>query len=340
VLLEQKKIKPEVENKDELLDVKKEGVVKHILKWTFQNSKFLLIPASRLEELTQRQVEYEKLKSKRKFLPKLKSPLTLLGIIVIFSVITLAIFGHWIAPYSFAEANGIFPGPYDPPSAQHLLGTSMLGRDVLSRMIYGTTTSLTIALPAVVIGVVLGVFLGIFSAYYGGWIDSLIMRIMDILLAFPGLILAMVLIRLFGQRVEIIITIWGLMGIPFYSRLIRGSVLQAKNLPYIQAAKAVGAGKFRIMFRHILPNCIQPIIISFSFDIGSMVLNLAALAYLGFSDPHLIEWGHDINLASTNLYIAPWASIGPGIMIIIFVLGFMLLGDGLRDILDPKLRNL
>lgn len=339
MLVEQKHKKIDTEI-DKIKEEQEKNLVKPILKWIIHNFKFLLIPASRIEELTQRQADYESQMSKRKFLHQLKSPLTIVGIIIIFCVVSLAVFGNWLAPYSFEEANGINPNPYSPPSPGHLLGTTMLGRDVLSRVIYGTFTSLTIALPAVIIGLVLGVFIGIISAYYSGWLDTILMRIMDILLAFPGLILAMVLIRLWGQRIEIIITVWGLMGMPFYSRLIRGSVLQAKNLPYVQAAKCVGAGNFRIMFRHILPNCIQPIIISFSFDVGSTVLNLAALAFLGFSDSRLVEWGYDINVARIHLYEAPWASIGPGIMIIIFVLGFMLLGDGLRDILDPKLKNI
>jgi peptide/nickel transport system permease protein len=340
VLIEQKEVKKEIENGEEIQEVKQKDPPKHVLKWISHNFKFLLVPASRLEELTIRQTDYEKLKSKRKFSRLFKSPLTVAGTIIIFCFVSLAVFGHWISPYTFEQANGVFSGTYNPPSTRHIFGTMMLGRDVLARMIFGTYSSLTIALPSVVISVVLGVFIGIFSAYSGGWIDSVIMRIMDIFLAFPGLILAMVLIQLWGQRIEIIMTVWGLLGVPFYARLIRGSVLQAKNLPYVQAAKTVGANKFRIMYKHILPNCIQPIIVSFSFDIGSAVLNLAALAFLGFSDPNMIEWGHDVSYNRIFLYNAPWASLAPGFMIVIYVLGFMLLGDGLRDYLDPKLKNL
>ncbi|MFX0077375.1 MAG: ABC transporter permease [Candidatus Hermodarchaeota archaeon] len=340
MLVEQKQVKEEIEDKEELLKAKEKSSTNNVLKWISQNFKFLLIPASRLDELTLRQADYEKLKSKRNFSRLFKSPLTVVGLTIIFCFVSLAIFGHWISPYTFEEANGVFPGTYNPPSPNHLFGTMMLGRDVLARMIFGTYSSLTIALPSVVISVVLGVSIGTFSAYSGGWIDSVIMRIMDIFLAFPGLILAMVLIQLWGQRIEIIMTVWGFMGVPFYARLIRGSVLQAKNLPYVDAAKTVGASKFRIMFRHILPNCIQPIIVSFTFDIGSAVLNLAALAFLGFYDPNMIEWGHDISYNRIFLYNAPWASLGPGFMIVIYVLGFMLIGDGIRDYIDPKLKNL
>jgi len=166
------------------------------------------------------------------------------------------------------------------------------------------------------------------------------MRIMDIFLAFPGLILAMVFIAIWGQEIQYIMLAWGILGIPYYSRLIRGNVLQARKLPYIEAAKVSGAGNWRIMFKHIMPNVIQPIIISFTFDIGGIILSLAGLAFLGFSDPRMIEWGNDISQARVHLYDAPWASLWPGFIILITVLGFMLVGDGLRDALDPKLKNL
>lgn len=211
---------------------------------------------------------------------------------------------------------------------------------MLARLIFGAYSSLSVALPAIMLSVVGGILVGVIAAYYRGWIDSVLMRICDILLAFPGLILALVVISIVGQQIHIIMIVWGVLGIPYYSRLIRGNVLQARELPYIHAARVAGAGNGRIMFRHILPNVIQPIIISFTFDVGSWVLGLAALSYLGFSDPSMIEWGNDINFARANLYNAPWASLWPGFMILITVLGFMLLGDGLRDALDPRLKNL
>ena len=188
--------------------------------------------------------------------------------------------------------------------------------------------------------VVGGVFLGVIAAYYGGWVDSIIMRIADVFLAFPGLILVLVFVGVFGREIEMIMLIYGFLGIPGYARLIRGNVLQAKELPYVQAAKVAGAGNIRIMFKHILPNVIQPVIIAVTFAIGGFILGLAGLAFLGFSDPIFIEWGADISRAREMLYAAPWASIFPGLMIVITVLGFMLVGDGLRDALDPRLKNL
>ena len=133
---------------------------------------------------------------------------------------------------------------------------------------------------------------------------------------------------------------WGILGIPFYSRLIRGNVLQARELPYVQAARVAGAGNGRIMFRHILPNIIQPIIISVTFDIGGVILGLSGLAFLGFSDTRMIDWGNEISEGRLYFGIAPWASLWPGFFILLAVLGFMLLGDGLRDALDPRLKNL
>lgn len=255
-------------------------------------------------------------------------------------VITLAVFGSWIAPYTFAEADDVYGVYWTEPSPDHILGTTYMGRDVYARMIYGARASLTMALPAIGTSLVAGIVLGVISAYQGGWVDTLIMRVFDVMLAFPALIFAIVIVSIFGRQLNNIIMAYGILGIPYYSRLIRGNVLQAKELPYVQAAKVAGAKNWRIMFKHILPNTIQPIIISFTLDIGGVILSFAGLAFLGYSDPDLIEWGRDINLARGHILTAPWASLWPGVMIIITVLGFMLLGDGLRDALDPKLKNL
>ena len=320
---------------------KKEGTLKSIVLWIFSNIKFLLIPGSRIEELSHRESKYERTVSKRKFIRRLKSSLTILGIIIVISIVTIAVFGHWLSPYTIQEAGkDIFAGSWDPPSSEHPLGQTNFGRDILARIIYGARSSLTVALPAITLSVVVGVILGVISAYYGGWVDSVIMRIGDIFLAFPALVFAIVLVGILGRKMEYIILAYGILGIPYYSRLIRGSVLQARELPYVEAAKVAGAGNWRIMFKHILPNSIQPIIISFTFDIGGVILSFAGLAFLGYSDPTLIEWGRDIDIGRGHLVNAPWAALWPGIMILVTVLGFMLVGDGLRDALDPRLRDL
>ncbi len=316
---------------------KKENVVKNIFEFFIRNLKFLIVPASTIEELTFKEREYEKQVSQRKFIRKLKSALTLLGLFIVFCLVTMAVFPHWLSPYTFAEATGYLFLPFAPPSPEHLLGTTQLGRDVLARIIFGARSSLTVALPAIAMNVIGGVFLGVIAAYYGGWIDSVIMRIADVFLAFPGLILALVFVGIFGKKIQVIMFIYAFLGIPGYSRLIRGNVLQAKELPYVKAAKVAGANNWRIMFKHILPNVIQPVIISVTFAIGGFILGLAGLAFLGFGDPTFVEWGNDISLARENLYDAPWAPLYPGLMILITVLGFMLVGDGLRDALDPRL---
>jgi peptide/nickel transport system permease protein len=316
----EKKMKQEVsfeELEGELEAEEEKSASKAVFKWFFRNIKFLLIPASRLEELTIREREYEKTVSKRRFLKRLKSTLTVIGVILVLYVITLAVFGAWISPYTFAEADDVYGVYWTEPSPAHPLGTTYMGRDVYARMIYGARASLTMALP-----------------------DTIIMRVFDVMLAFPALIFAIVMVSIFGRQLNNIIMAYGILGIPYYSRLIRGNVLQAKELPYVQAAKVAGAKNWRIMFKHILPNTIQPIIISFTLDIGGVILSFAGLAFLGYSDPDLIEWGRDISLARGHILTAPWASLWPGVMIIITVLGFMLLGDGLRDALDPRLKNL
>ncbi len=324
----------------ELEERKEASKIKSILSWIIHNPKFLLIPGYRLEELSIRECEYEKTISKRKFIQRLKSPLTILGILIFFMISTFAIFPEWLSQYTFEEANGLYFGEWKPASLEHPLGTTDFGRDILARLIYGARGSLTIALPSIGFSAVVGVVLGIIAGYYGGSVDSLIMRITDVFLAFPGLILALVFIAIWGPRMECIMLAFGILGVPCYSRLIRGVVLQARELPYIDAARASGSGNWRIIFRHIFPNTIQPIIISLSFNSGGVILALAGLAFLGYSDIRLIEWGNDLNDARLHLYDAPWAAFWPGFMIFITVLGFMLVGDGLRDAFDPRLKNL
>jgi len=321
---------------------KKDNILKQIISWIFTNIKFLIIPGSRLEELTFKEIEYEKTVSKRKFIRRLKSTLTFIGIGIIFVILSFATHAPWISPYDFYYVNSIHPElvNYGPPIPGHPLGLTEFGRDVLARVIWGARSSLLIALPSILLSVALGIVFGMLAGFYGGWVDSVIMRISDVFLAFPGLILVMIVVAIFGQRIEWIMLAYGLLGIPYYSRLIRGSVLQARDLPYIQAARVAGAGNRRLMFRHILPNTIQPVLISFTFDIGGVILSLAGLGFLGYSDPNMVEWGNDIAAAKGRLPIAPWASFWPGLMILLAVLGFMLVGDGLRDALDPRLKSL
>jgi len=312
-----------------------------IARWFYQNIKFLFIPGTKLEDLTAREIEYEKKISKRKFIKRLKSFLTILGIFIIFMIVTFAVFAPWVSPYSEQTLMDYLYNPYAPPSPEHPLGTTQNGRDILGRCIFGARTSLTIALPSLLLSVSVGLVVGVLAGFYGSWVETVLMRIMDILLAFPGLVLVLVFISIWGPRIEYFMLAFGILGIAGYARLIRSSVIQAKELDYVKAARVSGASNTRIMFKHILPNTIQPIIISFTFNIGGVILSLAGLSYIGLGNPDtLIEWGNDIAAAENVFHYAPWALFWPGIMIIITVFGFMLLGDGLRDALDPRLKNL
>jgi ABC-type dipeptide/oligopeptide/nickel transport system permease subunit len=304
-------------------------------------SKFLFQPGKKDEELKKRDFLFNRLRSKRKFASKLNNTLTKIGFIAIFVVISWAVFAPWVARYNYFYVQGIDYSVswYDPPSAAHPFGVSKFGRDVLSRLIWGARSSLSIGLIAIVLASVFGVIVGILSAYQGGLLDSIVMRIVDIIMAFPGLIMIIIIVSILGNEMYYIMLIYGILGIPGYARLIRGSVLQEKTKTYVEASKVSGSSDWRIMFRHILPNCIAPVIVAVTFNIGGIILSLAGLSFLGFGDYALIEWGSDINIARSRLTTAPWASIWPGVGIFITVLGFMLLGDGLRDALDPRLQG-
>ncbi len=301
--------------------------------------KFLIIPFYRPQELSQWEANVNQFKSQRKFFRKLLNPITILGFGIIIFITSMAVFSSWLTPFSYKElAEYTFEGSFSPPSLEHPLGQTLLGRDVLGRIIWGAVTSLTLGSIAILVSVIGGVIIGIISAYIGGIPDSIVMRIFDILLAFPTLIIVFIFISIFGQNINIILIAFGILGIPGYARLIRGSVLQIKEGVFIEAAKVTGANNFKIMFKYILPNVISPIIIAISFDYGGIILGLAGLSFLGLGDPNTIEWGVDINAGRLRLYSAPWASFWPGLMIFITVLGFMLIGDGLRDALDPRLK--
>ncbi|MHA1887422.1 MAG: ABC transporter permease [Candidatus Helarchaeota archaeon] len=302
---------------------------------------FLFVPGKTDLELERRKMLLTRFQSKRKFISKLNNPLTILGFIILFIVLTWAIFAPLITHFDFYAINLVAEGEtgWAPPDDVHILGTAKFGRDVYSRLIWGARSSLTMGLFSIIISVTLGTLLGIYSAYQGGLVDNLIMRLVDIIMAFPGLIIVIIIISILGPSMENILTVYGILGIPGYARLVRGTALQEKNKTYVEAARVSGASNTKIIFRHILPNCLAPVLVSFTFDIGGIILSLAGLAYLGFSDPTLIEWGNDIQYARSKIYKAPYAAFTPGFGILITVLAFMLIGDGLRDAFDPRLQG-
>ncbi len=241
--------------------------------------------------------------------------------------------------------------PYDPyqtaptqtlqqPSFAHLLGTDSLGRDQLSRVIHGTRISLAVAVIAVSISLGGGVSLGLVAGYLGGWLDQIFSRLIDAMLAFPGVLLAIAVTSALGPSLRNAMIAVGLIGIPLYFRLTRGQVLQAREQDYVTAAAVLGSSRIRILLRHILPNIANPMIVAASISSSTSILALAALGFLGIGpQPPDPDWGSMINAASSLLERSPWLSFGPGLAIFLTVFSFSMLGDGLRDALDPRLRN-
>jgi len=228
-----------------------------------------------------------------------------------------------------------------PPGAAHWFGTDDLGRDVLGRVLYGARVSLAVGLIAVSIGLTIGVILGLIAGYRGGWLDLLILRVIDALLAFPGLLLAISITAALGANLRNVMIAIGVVAIPVYTRVTRGQVLQVREREFVEAARTSGASEGRIVLRHILPNILSPLIVQASLSIAFAILAEASLSYLGLgAQPPTPTWGADINHAKgylTNGFW--WQSIGPGLAIMLTVLAFNLLGDSIRDLLDPRLRD-
>jgi peptide/nickel transport system permease protein/dipeptide transport system permease protein len=223
---------------------------------------------------------------------------------------------------------------------KNILGTDDLGRDMLSRLIYGARVSLTLGLVSVGIAFLCGSFLGSLAGYYKGWPDNLIMRFMDILLAFPHILLAIVIVAYLGPGLKNAMMAIGIINIPRFARIVRASVLEEYEKDYVTAAKAVGSGNRRIIFNAIFPNCLAPIIVQASLGFGAAILDAAGLSFLGLgAEPPTAEWGAMIAQGRAMLLRAWWVMTFPGIAILLAVLGFNLFGDGLRDALDPRLRD-
>lgn len=265
----------------------------------------------------------------------IKNRLAVGGLLVIVLFVVMALAAPVIAPYKPDATH--FSVAFQAPSTHHLLGTDDLGRDVLSRIIYGARGSLLSAVLIVVLGLVVGVPLGLVSGYYGGLVDDVIMRLTDAGLAFPGLVLAMALAWVLGPSLFHAILALGVVTIPQFARVTRGQVLEVKSRPYVEASQCLGASPLRVMFRHILVNAATPIIVVATLSIGGALLNVASLSFLGLGPPPPApNWGGMLQTGSQYLTNAPWMSLFPGAAIFLAVLGFNTFGDGIRDIFDPN----
>lgn len=268
----------------------------------------------------------------------------ILGLVIITGFILVAVFAPVLSPHD-PVATSLYdqlkpPVWHETGTWKHILGTDELGRDTLSRIIYGARVSLTVAIVSVGIAFSLGTLLGCISGYYKGMLDSMIMRVMDMILAFPYLLLAIVVVAYLGPSLQNAMMAIGVTYVPRFARIVRGSVLEECEKDYVMAARAVGARDWRIIFINILPNCLGPLIVQTTLSMASAILDAAALSFLGLgAQPPTPEWGGMIARSRALILRASWVMTFPGIAILLAVLGFNLLGDGLRDALDPRLRD-
>jgi len=267
-----------------------------------------------------------------------QSPLAIVGIVIILILILVALFAPFISPFSPDEH--IWNENKEPPSGKHFFGTDETGADVFTKVVWGARISIEIGLIVVLGGLGVGIVLGAFAGFYGGYIDEIIMRITDIFLSVPYLILAMGVAAILGKSIENVMIAMIVVWWPSYTRLVRGQILSVRENQYVEAARSVGARDTSIIFRHILPNSMAPLIVQTTMDLGNAILTAAALSFLGFgAGPGAAEWGRMVSDSRNYFMPAPWMMVFPGLAIFITVLGFNLFGDGLRDILDPRLRR-
>lgn len=266
-----------------------------------------------------------------------RNRLALGGLWVVLLIIFLAVFAPWMAPYSPTQPD--FINLLAPPSTSHLMGTDDLGRDVLSRIIFGTRTSLLAGVISVGIAVAVGLPLGLISGYYRGRLDDLLMRITDAMLSFPFLVLALAITAVLGAGLDRAMIAIGIVFTPAFIRLARGQALSEREQNYVEAARALGAGDGRIISKHILPNSLSPVLVQASLSTAVAITAEAALSFLGLgTQPPTPSWGSMLNFAQSYLGTAPWMAVWPGLAIFVTVLALNLLGDGLREALDPRLR--
>lgn len=265
------------------------------------------------------------------------NPTGALGAVIVIILVITALFAQNIAPYSPTRQGA---PRLQPPSLEHLMGTDGLGRDIFSRVVHGTRVSLYVGLVAVLIALVFGSIIGVIAGYFHGTTDSLLMRLMDMLLAFPGLVLALLIAGLLGQGLTNTMIAVGIVAIPVYARVTRASTFEIINRDYILASRAMGATDWSIISKHVLPNIMVPLIVLVTVSLSTAVLAESSLSFLGLGVvPPNPSWGGMLANGRTTLEIAPWQAIFAGAAIFVTVLAFNFLGDGLRDVLDPRMRG-
>ncbi|MBI3456470.1 MAG: ABC transporter permease [Candidatus Rokubacteria bacterium] len=268
----------------------------------------------------------------------LRNPLVLFGATLVLGLVLLALSADLVSPYDPTEMRVV--NALKPPSAAHPFGTDRFGRDVLSRTIHGSRIALGVALSSIAMAFTVGTLLGVVGGYFGGWPDLALGRVMDVLFSFPTLILAIGIAAMLGPGLNNAVLAIAVVYLPLFSRVARGPVIAEREKDHVVAARGIGAGAWRVAFRHILPNILAPLIVQASVSLAVAILTEASLSYLGLgTQPPDPSWGTMLNEGRTYLETAPWMSVFPGLAIMLAVLAFNLLGDGLRDVLDPQLRG-
>ncbi|MBN7121657.1 MULTISPECIES: glutathione ABC transporter permease GsiD [Erwiniaceae] len=268
-----------------------------------------------------------------------KQPVAMVAGVFVLLLIVVAVIAPWIVPFD-AENYFDYDRLTEGPSMMHWFGVDSLGRDIFSRVLTGTRLSLISGFFSVAIGAAIGTLLGLLAGYYEGWWDRIIMRISDVLFAFPGILLALAVVAILGTGMSNVIVAVAIFSIPAFARLVRGNTLVLKHMTFIESARSIGASDFTIIMRHILPGTISSIVVYFTMRIGTSIITAASLSFLGLgAQPPTPEWGAMLNEARADMVMAPHVAIFPSLAIFLTVLAFNLLGDGLRDALDPKLKT-
>jgi peptide/nickel transport system permease protein len=270
-----------------------------------------------------------------------RNPGAIVGFGLVLMFVVIAVFAPLIAPYGPREVAGPLSESFDGPSADHLLGQDQQARDEFSRIVYGARYSLMIGVVSVAVGLSIGLVLGATAGYLGGIVDSVIMRLMDIMLSVPGLLMAIGIVAVLGPGIFQLMIAVGVVQIPVFARLLRGSVLAQKENDFVLAARAIGVPRRQILASHILPNAISPVIVQGTLAMATAIIDVAGLGFLGLGppDPGTPEWGTMLSDVNRYFQSGPHLAIAPGVAIVLSVLGFNLIGDGLREALDPKLRG-